>query len=976
MMWRGLLSMLDDLGKMPMPHGQVEIAVAGGGMRLRLLSTFLPEGCEHRQSGLRHPRVVIFAIVLLVAAAGRAQVRSGGSQKSAQKPAAAPFMQKLRFFEENQQAAKAVLKNGLTVLVNEFRAAPVVVISAYVRSGYAEEPDNLAGISHVLELMFPRGTTSRAPGVTAKDIQTLGANFQSSTEASYVVFDMIVPSMQWKKALDIEADALQNPLFDPEELKRVIGQATGEIRGSEEDFSDEALQKRLLTLGAVSRGAVAPRLGRPETLSALTREKLLEYHRTAFAPARLLIVISGDVTSSEALNEAVKVFDKERPPGQAASAPATMPAQNAMRYQEVRTRSPFSEVLFGFPAPSLTSPDYPAFQFLTNLLGVGDAAACTGRLRDRKKVVNRARADYGALSSYGFLSLLLETASKDIDRVEIAAVTEMELLKREKPDEEAMERAEAQLEERYWVKMETALGRAHSLAQYEMLGDWKKVNDYLPRLRQVKPEDVLRAAKKYLDLGKCSLLECLPADAESRNLSAESIFTLLSGLVGSSADQEAAEREKETIPAVDMPSPPTAFKPSEVRSTFQQASILRGPELYIREEHVSPLIHIGFFFPGGVSFEKKENNGITALMLHSMLGGTQKRTPEQVQRQLALYGADLRLVVERDFYGIFLTMLSRNVEGALDVLLDVVQSPKFDKDVVTRKKELLLADLQRESSDSMAKAESRLYRSLFGDHSYALDPEGAPASLAALDANAIKEWHKNNVFHRKPVVIIIGDTQGTSLAGYFVKNFSGSRFSDIKPPEDFPKPMEKKVTVEGQGGGSRSLVALGFMAPPFGDEDSYPVTVLQEIFDGIGGRLGEQIRERLNLAGRISMRYRPELRAGVVEVLAETEPAAEESVIKAVADEFSKFVGNPLMYRDYRSALNASTGKYAISQQDRFSRIDLMVRAILTGRSLEWIQDYVSRLQDVKQDDLPDIARRVLSAEKMAVVRIHGQSGP
>src|SRR5438094_6046071 len=83
------------------------------------------------------------------------------------------FLQQVKFFEETQNVTKAVLKNDLTVLVNEIRSQPVVAVLAYVKAGYSDEPESRAGASQVLQHMFYRGIRTKESG-TAKDIKSVG----------------------------------------------------------------------------------------------------------------------------------------------------------------------------------------------------------------------------------------------------------------------------------------------------------------------------------------------------------------------------------------------------------------------------------------------------------------------------------------------------------------------------------------------------------------------------------------------------------------------------------------------------------------------------------------------------------------------------------------------------------------------------------------------------------------------------------
>jgi zinc protease len=878
-------------------------------------------------------------------------------------------MQSLKAYEENPQVTKVVLKNGLTVLINEFKGAPLAAVATCVKCGYADEPADLPGITAVLEHLIFGKTTTRAAGVMVKDLRALGGTWESRADLDYITHSIAVPAAQWKKALQIEVDAVLNPLFEQDEIKHAIEVA---IRDSRTWLaSPDALGRRLIQPRELIRAAAGyERNTVAETLRGMGRERLVEYYKTCYSPSHIILVISGDVTASEILSESVALYSKAvAAPEKATKAPRES-AQRTFRYSEVRGNIPKPEVVFGFQTVPASSGDYPALEVLRAILGLGESSVISRRLRDQKKAILGGSADHLARADGGYLAVELEVDVKDLDRAEIAALTELELLKRQGPDDGDMERAWALLEREYWDRLQTVSGRAHTIARFEVLGDWKKMNSHLSRLRQVKAADVVRVAEKYLRLENCSLAEYMPLAEEPRNLTTEKALAIFQQLLEPAADQELAERERETVPAVDIPKEAAVFKSNELRASFKTASILRGPDLFIREDHTLPLIHMGFFFPGGKMFEKSENQGITSLMLNCMLRGTRDKAAGQRHRQLEIYGAQMVPVVTSDYFGIQFSILSRNVDGGLDILAEVITSPKFDDEEVGRQRQVLLEAIRREREQDEIHAHQIMESALFKGHPYALSAAGTESSVSALTAAAVKDWYKATVEHRKPIVVIIGDTQGTNLAGFFVRNFSGSRFQEVKLPEGSPAPLADKAKYDEGGTGGSSTILLGFQAPPQGDEDYFPAAVLASYLGGAGGRLSDPLQAACGLDCDLSVLYDARARGGLAVVTAAVPAGAEDKMLALLEGELRKTPAEPMIYREYRSAVSQAVGQYYLSGQIRFVQIMSVVGNLLAGRGIDAVQDDASRLQEVKQEDLAEAAQRILKMEKSVTVRI------
>ena len=117
---------------------------------------------------MRYRRWIWFSsLVLGLSPLSFAQARRPGTQRPrAEAPRPGPvYMQYMKDFEEREDVTRAVLKNGLTVLVNESRTAPLAALLIYVKGGFLQEPDEAAGVSQVVERMLFEATPTRGAGV-------------------------------------------------------------------------------------------------------------------------------------------------------------------------------------------------------------------------------------------------------------------------------------------------------------------------------------------------------------------------------------------------------------------------------------------------------------------------------------------------------------------------------------------------------------------------------------------------------------------------------------------------------------------------------------------------------------------------------------------------------------------------------------------------------------------------------------------
>src|SRR5437762_11625770 len=117
---------------------------------------------------------------------------------------------------------RAVLPNGLTVLIQEDHSAPVVAVVTYVKAGYFDETDPENGLAHALEHMFFKGTAKRGVGDIAKETKASGGYLNAHTIYDNTTYFTVLPSSGFAAGLDIQADAYANSLIDAGELGKEL----------------------------------------------------------------------------------------------------------------------------------------------------------------------------------------------------------------------------------------------------------------------------------------------------------------------------------------------------------------------------------------------------------------------------------------------------------------------------------------------------------------------------------------------------------------------------------------------------------------------------------------------------------------------------------------------------------------------------------------------------------------------------------
>jgi predicted Zn-dependent peptidase len=304
------------------------------------------------------------------------------------------------------------------------------------------------------------------------------------------------------------------------------------------------------------------------------------------------------------------------------------------------------------------------------------------------------------------------------------------------------------------------------------------------------------------------------------------------------------------------------------------------------------------------------------------------------------------------------------VDAGLGLLVDAIKKPVFEKDAIDMLKGAQLSEILyhkglNDGSFQLTKS------ALFADFSYALDANGTESSLASLNADSLQSWYDKRFKNRKVLIVVIGDTKGTSLSSHFVKQFSGSRIQPIELPTGYAPALEKGQTIESKWNGRESRIYIGFQAPPADDDDRFAMCVMQNYMVGLG-----ESPSVYNL----QMEYQPNLRGGAFITWAASNPGDEKAAMDGVLAQMSKIAANPIPARDFRSAVNKAVGNYWIRSQDRLLQIQDFALNILAGKGMDDYAAVPKNLQQVNQAELAELVRKIIKVEKAVILRLQGQS--
>jgi zinc protease len=394
-------------------------------------------------------------------------------------------------------------------------------------------------------------------------------------------------------------------------------------------------------------------------------------------------------------------------------------------------------------------------------------------------------------------------------------------------------------------------------------------------------------------------------------------------------------------------------------------SVLRGPRAYVREDKAYPKISVGVYFQGGRLIEDKTTSGMTEIMLRSMMKSTTTRKFDLIAHELESYGGKIQVVNEPDFFGFTLDVMSRNAENAVKLLLDVIENPFFDKVEVARERDTVVADQGRQRDDSRQRSIELMWDSLYPGHPYGLPRFGLPEVVKGATEEKLEAWHAKTVKRQFPLVVVVGDTDGSALVSRIFSE--GLKRNDLDKsikanlPNSYATPDDK---VE-QRSRQSSQLATGFRSPQIPPEKQNDLLALAMLGTmASSGKLVEELRDKQSLTDGVFLISDQRLASGVFLAQFATLPENEQRARESLQAALQSLAAAQPSDDDFEQARNAEIGRYAIALQDHNARALEYARAVIFGRKPADVESQPDLIRAVKKTDIKRVAESLVKPDQ------------
>jgi len=420
--------------------------------------------------------------------------------------AAAIFLLLLLLLLPDAQAGLAdrvfetTLSNGLKVILLENPKAPLITFHIWYRVGSRNEEWGKTGLSHMLEHMMFKGTKKYGPEEYSRIIQENGGQTNAFTSRDFTGYYATLRSDRVQVVMDLEADRMQNLNLREEDFATERMVVMEERRQRTEDDPQSFLMETLEATAFQVQPYHWPIIGWMEDIMRFTLEDLKKHYQINYHPSNSFLVAVGDFKRGEMLSWIEKTFGiiprgiaprQEKPKD---------PPQAGERRISVRKEAQLPFLVMGYRIPNLHHPDAYVLEVINAILSGGKSSRLHQKLVLEKQLALEADAENSLLSKDPALFYVYATPlpGKQVGEVEKALEEEIERLQKEPVEKRELEKVKNQLVSSFIYSQDSLFFQAMLLARYEIAQSWKGIDQYLPQIQKVTPEDIQRVARQYL----------------------------------------------------------------------------------------------------------------------------------------------------------------------------------------------------------------------------------------------------------------------------------------------------------------------------------------------------------------------------------------------------------------------------------------------------------------------------------------------
>jgi len=407
--------------------------------------------------------------------------------------------------------------------------------------------------------------------------------------------------------------------------------------------------------------------------------------------------------------------------------------------------------------------------------------------------------------------------------------------------------------------------------------------------------------------------------------------------------------------------------------TPTRQALSNGVVVLTQRTSTHPAVTASISLRAGSAFDPPGQLGLSHFVSKVIDRSTRRYSADELAEALDGRGVSLSTSVGRHLFTVSFTCLAEDVETVLGLAADVIRAPTFpDAEVITRRGEVVTAIRQDEDNPATV-ATDALYERLFPDgHPYGRRTKGSIASVEALTRDDLVQFHRTHFTPSGMLAVIVGDLdpgKGVDLAARAFGDWGSDRRADATVP---PAPRSSRRTQHAIviPNKSQADVAYGFKALARTDSRYYAASLMNNVLGqyGLGGRLGDSIRERQGMAYYAFSSLEANLADGALLVRAGVAPENVARTIQSIDEEVRRMAQDGVTVDELADTKRYLIGSLPRTLETNGGIASFLQNAEVFGLGLDFDRRLPDVLEAVTRQEVQHAAEQLLDPARAAIV--------
>ncbi len=734
---------------------------------------------------------------------------------------------------------KYELDNGLNVILHQDKSDPIVSVAIYYHVGSNREVPGRTGFAHLFEHMMFQQSENVPEDQYFSMIQNAGGTLNGSTNQDRTNYYETVPKNALEMVLWMESDRmgyLTNTI-----TKEAFAIQQNVVQNEKRQNYDNRPYGHSSTVMA---RAMFPAdhpynwttIGEMKDLFNATVEDVKEFHGRFYIPNNATLAIAGDFETEEAKALVQKYFG-EIPKGPEVAKltpmPVTLPETKKLFHEDNFANA--AQYTMAFPTPERYSQESYALSALSDILAGGKKSPMYNVLVKEKKLTSNVMARNGAQELAGtFVISVNANPGVTLSAVEDAIFEAFARFESEGFTEKDLQRVKAGQETSFYNMISGVQGKAFRLAEYDIFaGDPGFYKQDMERMMAVTVEDVKNVYEKYLK-GKHYVatsfvprgkVDLAAANSVNAGIEEENILTATEVKI----EAGAAEEIQKTPTSFDRSvQPPLGPDVSVSVPPVWKSSLANGMKLYGIQHTEVPLVQYNIVIDGGHMLDDISAPGVANMLAIMLNEGTKNKTPEELEEEIALLGAMIRIGAGSEDITVSVNALARNFEKTLAIVEEMLLEPRWDTLAFELAKTRTLNGLRRNSIDPTYLGSTALSGLVLGkENIFATDVAGTAESVQAMTMEQLSEYYEKYISPSVARFLVVGAVDQPAVEKALASLNTKWAAKEVQLPEVAfaPAPEKPGIYFVNVPDAKQSNIFIGAPMVPRGHPDWYPAFV-------------------------------------------------------------------------------------------------------------------------------------------------------